>query len=457
MGVRLHLGCGLVHRPGWINLDRYTAEAADLLAEAILLPFVDACAEAVEALQLVEHLGYVDTLYALHEWARVLSPGGTLLVETPDRPTTLRAALDGETSEEACPWLFGTEQRGQSHRYLFAADELAQMAAKARFEEVIVERITRLPAHPTLRLTARRAADTPAVRFAVRFHRALVTSGLIDPSDAPQYLAALEMVCERGCELVSSPGTEALIQLVSLAARYSSRVATCALDALPDPPAWPGDELTRARRLIAELERERFPARLAYRWRELSKLPGGADEAWALLEREISLYLTARLYPGEGLDEARETFDAAIIELAPPDRRVDFFCREALTDAARRSTARGVRAFARGEVERAAQALEAAVGYDPDLTWPRWNLARLYLKQGRRLDALAQYEVLQVTLPAGLRPAFEREMDAVTGRSGSAESFAVPLADLGERVNGQANERVSDRQPQVAPNQRAST
>lgn len=59
MGVRLHIGCGLIHRPGWINLDRYAAEAADLLADAVLLPFADGCIEAVETLQLVEHLGYV--------------------------------------------------------------------------------------------------------------------------------------------------------------------------------------------------------------------------------------------------------------------------------------------------------------------------------------------------------------------------------------------------------------
>jgi predicted SAM-dependent methyltransferase len=428
MGVRLHLGCGLIHRPGWINLDRYAAEAADLLTDAVLLPFADGCAEAVEASQLVEHLGYVGALYALHEWARVLSPGGALLVETPDRPATLHAALDG--GAEAQPWLFGTEQQGQSHRYLFAADELARMAARAGFEQVTVESISRSPARPVLRLTARRAADTPAGRFAVRFHRALVTSGVVDPSNAPRYLAALETVCDRGREMVSSPGVEALIQLASLAARYSLRVAACALDALPDPSAWPEEELARVRRLVAELEGEQFPARLACRWRELPKQPGAADGAWALLEREISLYLTARLYPGEGLDEVRETFEAATADLMPSDLDVDFFCREALTDAARRLTARGVRAFAWSEMERAAQALEAAVGYDPDLTWPRWNLARLYLRQERRLDALAQYEPLQATLPAGLRPAFEREMDAVTERVAGWAAFAVPLADL---------------------------
>jgi predicted SAM-dependent methyltransferase len=434
MNARLHIGCGLVHRPGWINLDRYTAGAADLLADAILLPFADACAEAVEASQLVEHLGYVGTLYALHEWARVLSPGGALLVETPDRPATLRAALERETGEKAQPWLFGTEQLGQSHRYLFAADELVQLAQKAGFENVVIEHITRSPARPILRLTARRAADTPAIRFAIRFHCALVTAGIIDPYNAPQYLATLETVCDRGRELASSPSAETLIQLASVAARYSPQVAVCALAALPDRCAWPKREMALVQRLIADLAQERFPARLACRWRKLSKQPGATDGAWALLEREISLYLTARLYPGEGLDEARQAFEEATTGPALVDLDVDFFCREALTDAARRLTAGGIRDFARDILEPASQAFEASIGYDPDLLWPRWNLARLRLLQERRLDSLTQYEALQASLPAGLRPAFEREMDAVTGRSGNTGDYAAPLANLADLV-----------------------
>jgi hypothetical protein len=96
-----------------------------------------------------------------------------------------------------------------------------------------------------------------------------------------------------------------------------------------------------------------------------------------------------------------------------------------------------VRAFARGHLEKSARAFETALGYDPDLLWPRWNLARLHLRQGQRLCALAQYEALQENLPRGLRPAFEQEMDAVTGRregldnerSNSLRRFTVPLAN----------------------------
>jgi len=432
MTVRFHLGCGLIHRLDWLNLDRYATAAADLLADAVLLPFPDGSTETVEALQLVEHLGYVGALYGLHEWARVLAPGGSLRLETPDRAATLHAALSDETGEAARPWLFGTEQRGLSHRYLFSGDELAQMAAGAGFEAVTVENVTTRPARPTLRLTARRAADTPRIRFAIRLHRAFVTAGIVELSDTPQYLSALETVCERASELVQSPSSEALLQLISLSARYSPRVTLCILRALPASSAWPDDELAQVRRLVADLEREQFPARLACRWRAIPKLPGAADGAWTLLEREISLYLTARLYPGEGLDEARAAFDAATADPSPSDRSVDFFCRASLTDLARRLTARGVRVFGRGDLARGVRAFEAAISYDPDLVWPRWNLARLYAREGQRLDALAQYEALQANLPAGLRPAFERELDGITGRGGEVDEFAIPLADLAD-------------------------
>jgi predicted SAM-dependent methyltransferase/tetratricopeptide (TPR) repeat protein len=423
------VGCGLVHRPDWINLDRHTTDAADLLADAVLLPFQDGSTEAIEAFQLIEHLGYVGTLYALHEWARVLAPGGTLRVETPDRAATLRAALSEENDQASLPWLFGLEQRGLTHRYLFSADELAQMATKAGFADVKVDIAPSQPAHPTLKITARRAPDNAQHRFANRLHRAFIVAGLVKPTDTLQYLSALETLCERATELIQTPGHQALLQLLSLSARYSPRIAACVLGALPASPAWPDDELARARSLVADLEREQFPARMACRWRATSKLPGTADAAWASLEREISLYLAARLYPNVGLDGVRAAFDAATAHPSPAEQSVSVICRASLTELARRLTARGVRAFARGNLELAAQALEAAVSHDPALIWPRWNLARLYVRDGRLLDALEHYEALQADLPAGLRPRFEHELDAVTGRDGRVEAFVVPLAD----------------------------
>jgi len=430
VAVRLHLGCGLIHRPHWINLDRYSTGAADLLADAILLPFPDDSAQTVEALQLVEHLGYVGTLYALHEWARVLCPGGRLRVETPDRDATLGAALCGEGKEAALPWLFGMEERGLTHLYLFSADELAQLVSRAGFTQVTVQTTTSQPARPALQITARRGPDTPAYRFANRLHRALIVAGVVEPMDTPQALSELEPICQRAARLAQLPGTDALVRVLSLSARLSPRIATCFLEALPNPSAWPAEELARACGLVADLKQEQFTARLACRWRAIPKLPGTAGAAWASLEREISLYLTARLYPGAGLNGVRAAFEASTAHPSPADQSVTFFCRASLTGLARRLTARGVRAFAQDDLELSAERLEAAVSYDPDLIWPRWNLARLYVREKRVLHALEHYEALQANLPLGLQSAFERELDAVTGRGGMSDTFAVPLADI---------------------------
>jgi predicted SAM-dependent methyltransferase len=435
--IRLHLGCGLVHRPGWVNVDRHSQPAADIQADAGALPFADASVQAIEALQLVEHLGYVGTLCALHEWARLLAPAnpdspgdrGALRIETPDRTGTLRAALSADTQVSALPWLFGAEQEGQAHRYLFSGDELAAMLRTAGFESVAVENAGDAAARPTLRLTAMRGADTPAVRFRIKLHCAFVASGLVVPRNAVQHGAVLETLCDRAAAQVETPGVEALTALFSLAVRYSPVVAACVLDSLPDPGAWPAAELVALRRLAEELGRECFTARLACRWRRLPVLPGTADVAWAALEREISLYLAARITPSPSLEAIRAGFDAATGDRIPTDGELDLFTREALRDLARRLTAQGVKSFAAGRLPAAAGALETALAYDVDSVWARWNLARLCLSQGRQLDALAHYEALQANAPRGLRTAFEREMGAVVGRSRLAESYGAPLAD----------------------------
>jgi hypothetical protein len=133
--------------------------------------------------------------------------------------------------------------------------------------------------------------------------------------------------------------------------------------------------------------------------------------------------------PGASLEAIRAGFDAATGDPIPADEDLDLFTREALRDLARRLTARGVKFFAAGRLPAAAGAFETALAYDVDSVWARWNLARLCLCRGRQLDALTHYEALQTNVPLRQRPAFEREMDAVVGRSGCAEICGVPLAD----------------------------
>lgn len=90
-GVRLHLGCGPEKRAGWINIDANAAAGPDIVADVESLPqFEAASVDVIEACHLFEHLTYSQARAALAEWARVLKPGGELLLELPDLDACVR-------------------------------------------------------------------------------------------------------------------------------------------------------------------------------------------------------------------------------------------------------------------------------------------------------------------------------------------------------------------------------
>ena len=81
--MKLNLGCGDNLLDGYINVDKYD-KAADVQADITDLPFEDNSVDKVVAYQVIEHVPYNlnDKLFA--EIYRVLKPGGTAILETPD-------------------------------------------------------------------------------------------------------------------------------------------------------------------------------------------------------------------------------------------------------------------------------------------------------------------------------------------------------------------------------------
>lgn len=82
-GLKLHLGCGPAHLPGWINIDVHPAPFA--LNVHWGLPFDDGSADFVFVSHMLEHLFFPhDVLALLRELHRVLRPGGRLRIVVPD-------------------------------------------------------------------------------------------------------------------------------------------------------------------------------------------------------------------------------------------------------------------------------------------------------------------------------------------------------------------------------------
>jgi SAM-dependent methyltransferase len=94
--LKLHIGCGPCHLPGWVNLDIHPAPVATNVLWG--LPFVDGSARYVFLSHLLEHLFYPNDVQPfLDDIHRVLMPGGVVRIIVPD----IEACIDAYQRRDA--------------------------------------------------------------------------------------------------------------------------------------------------------------------------------------------------------------------------------------------------------------------------------------------------------------------------------------------------------------------
>lgn len=107
-GLKLHIGCGKGHLPGWINVDVHPAPLALNVMRG--LPFGDGAATHVFVSHLLEHLYYPrDVQPFLAELHRVLAPGGIVRIVVPDIEQCIAAYASRDAAffasrRETWPW-----------------------------------------------------------------------------------------------------------------------------------------------------------------------------------------------------------------------------------------------------------------------------------------------------------------------------------------------------------------
>jgi predicted SAM-dependent methyltransferase len=83
--MKLHLGCGSKHIPGWYHIDVVDLPHIDLQHEVNSLPMLqDRSVETIYACHVLEHFMRREAKQVLAEWFRVLRPGGILRLAVPD-------------------------------------------------------------------------------------------------------------------------------------------------------------------------------------------------------------------------------------------------------------------------------------------------------------------------------------------------------------------------------------
>lgn len=83
--MKLHLGCGKRHIPGFIHIDAIDFPHVDHVTSIDSLSFIaDAGVDLIYNCHALEHFKRREVQKVLAEWNRVLKPGGTLRISVPD-------------------------------------------------------------------------------------------------------------------------------------------------------------------------------------------------------------------------------------------------------------------------------------------------------------------------------------------------------------------------------------
>jgi predicted SAM-dependent methyltransferase len=117
--VNLHLGCGAVDYPGFINVDARPSRHVHYCRPVNdLKPFRDRSVDFIYVSHCLEHIRHADVNDTLAEWYRVLKPNGTLRLGVPDFDQLLRIyQASGNDIESIQLVLMGGQDYPQNTHY----------------------------------------------------------------------------------------------------------------------------------------------------------------------------------------------------------------------------------------------------------------------------------------------------------------------------------------------------
>lgn len=137
--TNLHLGCGWVDHPSFINVDALPALHVHYIHRIDRLPFMrDGSVDLIHASHCLEHFSHLQVPDVLREWHRVLKKGGTLRLGVPDFDAMVGLyQAKGRDIDSILGFLMGGQDyRHNFHMTAFTSTSLTRLLRDAGFESV---------------------------------------------------------------------------------------------------------------------------------------------------------------------------------------------------------------------------------------------------------------------------------------------------------------------------------
>lgn len=154
--LKLNLGCGLKYKRDYINIDSSDSTVSDEIMKAYELIYDDESVDLIESFQLVENLGFNNTILALGEWFRVLKTNSSVIIETSDIEKTFELYLkttDHNQKATTLNWIYDLNHK---HKYCYPSGLLRRLLVESGFVEIMENHHEKTFGTPTYTLIAKK-------------------------------------------------------------------------------------------------------------------------------------------------------------------------------------------------------------------------------------------------------------------------------------------------------------
>lgn len=137
--VLLHLGCGEINSPEYVNIDTRPFSHVHCISDITdLSEFCDNSADLIYACMVLEHISRTKLLEVLIEWRRVLKKKGILRLTVPDFDKIVDCYHKNHSNIEViAPALMGGQgYESNFHFSVFNKEYLSRLLKEAGFKEV---------------------------------------------------------------------------------------------------------------------------------------------------------------------------------------------------------------------------------------------------------------------------------------------------------------------------------
>lgn len=393
--VKLNLGCGTEYKTGYVNIDAYDLTVADRAMEVTDLDYNDGEVESIDASQLIEHLGLIHSLYALSEWFRVLRPGGTLLIETPDLETSFKEYLRGnsESQRELLTWIYGFDALGMQHKLCFSFRMLESSLKRVGFREIKKKNFLSFHNEPVMQVACEKPHQFQPYKTVARFRKELLRRKLVDIDNQLAARATesfIDLLSFALDDYLKKGRSSSLEDMVVNGAVHSPLMVQVFLNICVDEGLVDHIKVEGYLRVLERLELLGLPD---YLFNSLKMAPISAGEQERLfkntcdLGRNIVRMMLSSCHTTVTCAETLENY-----EPSGHDQRVGFFSEDLTKQKAYVLHAVGRKHFALGRYNEAIGQFRESVSLYRDDPICFWNLARALAAEGFFLDATEHYK-----------------------------------------------------------------